>query len=53
MEIIDFYIKNFFVERKRDFRVFNFEYCVVEFVSSGVRSGSGYFCELEEIGWMR
>lgn len=45
--------KNLLVERKRDLRVPNPEHRVVELVSSGVRSGSGHFCELEEIGWTR
>lgn len=53
MEIIDLHTKNLLVERKRDLRVPNPEHRVVELVSSGVRSGSGHFCELEEIGWTR
>lgn len=53
IEITNLHTKNLFVEGKGHLRVLNPHHGVVEFVGSGVRGGSGHFCELAESGWTR
>lgn len=53
MKITNLHTKNLLVERKGHLRILNPDHGVVELVSSGVRSGSGHFCELAKSRWTR